>query len=121
MLDQTQRLTISEDHPSVYDQIWDSPGKVIFFYRSATHLVANIKDLTEVLKSDSEQVDYMEEQVGESSDCQRKGNTPTGKWSTTCTYDIYMVDTPRSSDGDDPNGGGGNDGNEWQWQWEQRR
>lgn len=35
---------------------------------------------------------------------------PTGKWTATSTYDIYMVDTTCNNGGGNNNDGGGGDG-----------
>ena len=42
----------------------------------------------------SEDIDSMEDDVGEELE-----PPPTGRWTTTSSYDIYMVDTPKESDG----------------------
>jgi hypothetical protein len=107
MLDQIQKHAVSDDQPSVYDRIWESPRKVGFFDPPTTHLVANIEDLTEVLQNCSDEVDDMDEEVGESSGSPPAATTPMGKWTATSTYDIYMVDTPHSSGGGNPNNGRG--------------
>lgn len=46
MLDRIQKLAISDDQPSIYERIWESPGKVGNFGPPSTHLVTNIEDLT---------------------------------------------------------------------------
>lgn len=61
--------------------------------------------------SGSDEVDDMDEEVGESSDSLPTATAPTGKWKATSTYDIYMVDMPHNSGSGNTNNGGGGDGN----------
>lgn len=42
MLDQIQKLAISDDQPSIYEQLWESPGQVRIYGPPSSHLVANI-------------------------------------------------------------------------------
>lgn len=80
MLDRIQDLTISYDHASIYDQIWEKVGEFGIFGPPSTHLVATVEDLNDVLAS------TFEEAV-------------TGAWSATSTYDVYMVDTLKDGGG----------------------
>ena len=46
----------------------------------------------------SEDIDGMDDDAGE----EQAQNPPvTGRWTATSSYDVYMVDTPKNSDGDD--------------------
>ena len=55
-----------------------------------THLIATVDDLTDMLDFDSEDNDGMDDDDGEEWE-----PPPTGRWTTTSSYDIYMVDTPK--------------------------
>ena len=48
-----------------------------------------------MLDFDSDDTDGMDVGAGDDSE-------PTGHWTATSTYDIYMVDTPKEDDGDKP-------------------
>ena len=43
----------------------------------------------------SEDIDGMDDDAGD-----EKEPPPTGRWTATSSYDIYMVDTPKEGDGD---------------------
>jgi hypothetical protein len=65
MLDQIQKLMISDEQTSVYDRIRENPGKA----EIRDHpLVANVKDLTDILASASKERADMDNNAGESSD-----------------------------------------------------
>ena len=49
-----------------------------------------------MLDFDSEDIDGMDDDAGEEQE-----PPPTGRWTTTSSYDIYMVDTPKEGDGDE--------------------
>ena len=55
-----------------------------------THLIATVNDLTDMLDFDSEDIDGMDDDVGEEHE-----PPPSGRWTATSSYDIYMVDTPK--------------------------
>ena len=59
-----------------------------------THLIAIVDDLTDMLDFGSEDIDGMDDDAGEEQE-----PPPTGRWTATSSYDIYMVDTPKESDG----------------------
>ena len=48
-----------------------------------------------MLDFDSEDIDGMDEDAGDEQE-----PPPTGRWTATSSYDIYMVDTPKEGDGD---------------------
>lgn len=50
------------------NQIVELPEEVDFFNPPNTHLIADVKDLTDVLKGTTDEVDDTEEEVGESTD-----------------------------------------------------
>ena len=49
-----------------------------------------------MLDFDSEDIDDMDDDAGEEQE-----PPPTGRWTATSSYDIYMVDTPKENNGDD--------------------
>ena len=59
-----------------------------------THLLATVDDLTDMLNFDSEDINGMDDDAGDEQE-----PPPTGCWTATSSYDIYMVDTPNESDG----------------------
>ena len=61
-----------------------------------THLIATINDLTVVLDFNSEDIDGMDDDAGEEQE-----PPPTGRWTATSSYDIYMVDTPKEYNGEE--------------------
>ena len=61
-----------------------------------THLVATVDDLTDMLDFGSEDFDGMDDEAGDEQD-----PPPSGNWTTTSSYDIYMVDTPKEANGDE--------------------
>ena len=52
--------------------------------------IATIHDLTDMLDYDSKDIDNMDDDAGEEQE-----PPPTGHWTATSSYDIYMVDTPK--------------------------
>ena len=58
-----------------------------------THLVATVDDLTDMLDFDSEDIDGMDDDAGNEQE-----PPPTGHWTPTSSYDVYMVDTPKEND-----------------------
>ena len=45
---------------------------------------------------DSEDIDGMDDDAGDEQE-----PPPTGRWTATSSYDIYMVDTPKEGNGDE--------------------
>ena len=60
-----------------------------------THFIAMIDDLTDVLDFDSEDIDGMDDDAEEASES-------LGRGTTTLSHDIYMVDTPKKDESDNP-------------------
>ena len=52
-----------------------------------------------MLNFDSKDVDGMDDDAGDEQE-----PPPTGRWTTTSSYDIYMVDTPKEGNGDETAG-----------------
>ena len=69
-----------------------------FYFPHATHFIATVKDLTDMLDYASEDIDGMDDDAG---DEQAQIPPFTGRWTATSSYDVYMVDTPKKGDGDD--------------------
>ena len=59
-----------------------------------THLIATVDNFTDMLDFDSEDIDGMDDDAGEEQE-----PPPTGRLIATSSYDIYMVDTPKGSNG----------------------
>ena len=55
-----------------------------------THLIATGDDSTDMLDFDSEDIDGMDDDAGGEEE-----PPPTGRWTYTSSYDVYMVDTPK--------------------------
>ena len=64
----------------------------------ATHFIATVEDLTDTLYYGSEDINGMDDDADE-----EQGQNPpfTGQWTTTSSYDVYMVDAPKNNSGDD--------------------
>ena len=100
MLDRIQNLGISDDQTSVYDRIGDKSRGAGIFVPPATHLVATIEDLTDILDNASDEaVDIYEDANDMSYTASPLATSNTGKWAATSTYDVYMVDTPKGDEG----------------------
>ena len=52
-----------------------------------------------MLEFDSEDIDGINNDAGKEQE-----QPPTGRWTTTSSYDIYMVDTPKENNGDEAMG-----------------
>ena len=65
-----------------------------FRFPPATHFIATVEDLTDVLDYGSEHIDGMDDDADK-----EQGQDPpfTAHWTTTSSYDVYMVDTPKKS------------------------
>lgn len=104
MFDQIQEIAKSDFSIWASNWIVEFPAGVNFFYSPTTHLVANVKDLTNVLEGTADEAEEKEEETNESTESRQPA---TSIWKETTTYDIYMVDTPNTSN----NGDGDDDGN----------
>ena len=76
-------------------QDWDTDDEEIR-HPPTTHLIATIDDLTDMLDFDSEDIDGMDDDAGEEQE-----PPPTGRWTATSSYDVYMVDTPKENNGEE--------------------
>ena len=69
-----------------------------FCFPPATHFIATVEDLTDTLDYGSEDIDGMDDDADE----EQNQNLPfTGRWTATSSYDVYMVDTPKTTNDDD--------------------
>jgi hypothetical protein len=93
MLDQIQSLSILDGKTWVYDKIELKANDREIYIPPTTHLVTTIDDLTDVL--DYDVVTDMDEDVDGLAETTLP-QTNTGKWTTTSTYNVYMVNTPKS-------------------------
>ena len=73
-------------------------GNRELYFPPTTHFIATVEDLTDMLDYTSEDIDGMDDDVGE----EEARNPPfTGRWTATSSYDVYMVDAPKENSGDD--------------------
>ena len=69
-----------------------------FRFPPTTHFIATIEDLIDMLDYSSEDIDGMNDDVGE----EEAQNQPfIRRWTTTSSYDVYMVDAPKENSSDD--------------------
>ena len=87
-------LSLSGDSWPNYVRLeWESGDEEIRF-PPTTHLIATVDDFTDVLNFDSKDIDDIDDDAGAEQE-----PPPTGRWTTTSSYDIYMVDTPKENNG----------------------
>ena len=94
-------LSLSGDPWTNYVQLeWEEDDEI----RSppTTHLIATVDDLTDMPDFGSEDIDGMDDDAGEEQE-----PPPTGRWTATSSYDIYIYIwwTLRKKAGDETNGG----------------
>ena len=96
MLNSLKSLSLSGGSEPNYVRLEWEVGDEGIRCRPTTHFVAMIDDLTHVLDFGFEVIDGMD-------DVARDIQEPplTGRWIATSSYDIYMVDTPKESNGDE--------------------
>ena len=84
-----------EPWPDYGQQDWDADNEEIR-RPPTTHFVATVDDLTDMLDFGSEDIDGMDDDVGDEHE-----PAPIGYWEATSSHDIYMVDTPNEGNGDE--------------------
>ena len=95
MLNSLKSLSLSGDSRPNYVRLeWEADDEGIR-YPPTTHLIANVDDLTDMLDFNSEDIDGMDDDAGEEQE-----PPLTRRWTATSSYDIYMVDTPKETNGD---------------------
>ena len=77
--------------PNYVRQDWDADNEEICG-PPTTHLVATVDDLTDMLDFDSEDIDGMDDNVGDEEE-----PLPIGHWMRTSSYDVYVVDAPKEN------------------------
>ena len=93
ILNSLRSLSLSgEPWPDYGQQDWDADNKEIQ-RPPTTRFVATVDDLTDMLDFDSEDIDGMDDDAGDEQE-----PLPTGHWTPTSSYDVYMVDTPKEND-----------------------
>ena len=97
MLKSLKNLSLEKDSQPNYVQFELETDDEEFCFPPATHFIATVDDLTDVLDYGSEDIDGMDDDADK-----EQGQDPpfTGRWTATSSYDVYMVDTPKGS-GDD--------------------
>ena len=83
---------LGEPWPDYGQQDWDADDKEIR-HPPTTHLIATVDDSTDMLDFDSEDIDGMDDDAGGEEE-----PPPTRRWTSTSSYDVYMVDTPKEND-----------------------
>ena len=78
--------------PNYVRQDWDADDREIR-RPPTTHFVATVDDLPDMLDFDSEDIDGMDDDAGGEEE-----PPPTGCWTSTSSYDVCMVDTPKEDD-----------------------
>ena len=90
-------LVITEEQRPNYAQPALGAESREFYVPPTTHFIVNVEDLTNMLDYDSEDIDSMDDDVGE-EDTQ---NPPfTGHRAATSSYVVYLVDAPKENNGD---------------------
>ena len=96
MLNSLKSLPLSGDSWPNYVRLeWESDDEEIC-YPPTTHLIDTVDNLTDTLDFDSEDIDGMDDDAGDEQE-----PPPTGRWTATSSYDVYMVDTPKENNGEE--------------------
>ena len=93
MLNSLKSLSLSGDSWPNYVRLEWEAGDEGIRCPPTTHFIATLDDVTDMLDFDSDDTDGMD--VGAGDDLEPP---PTGRWTATSSYDIYMVDTPKEDD-----------------------
>src|SRR3954471_14512432 len=93
ILNSLKSLSLSgEPWPDYGQRRWDMDDEEIQS-PPTTHLVATVDNLNDVLNFDSEDIDDMDDDAGDTDE-----PTPIGHRKATSSHDVYMVDTPKGSE-----------------------
>ena len=96
ILNSLKSLSLSrEPRPDYGRGVWDADDEEIRT-PPTTHLVATVDNLTDMLDSDSEDINGMDADKGDDQE-----PAPIGRRKATSSYDVYMVDTPNRNDNED--------------------
>ena len=85
MLNSLKPLSLLGDSRPNYDRLEWEAGDEGIRCPPTTHFIATVDDLTDVLDFDSEDIDGVDDYVGEEQE-----PPPTGHWTATSSYDIYI-------------------------------
>ena len=97
VLKSLKNLSLEKDSRPNYVRFELETDDEEFRFPPATHFIATVDDLTDVLDYGSEDIDGMDDDA----DKEQSQYPPfTGRWMATSTYDVYMVDTPAKKDDD---------------------
>ena len=97
VLKSLKNLSLEKDSQPNYVRFELEMDDEEFCFPPATHFIATVDDLTDVLDYGSEDIDGMDDDAEKE---QGQDLPFTGRWTATSSYDVYMVDTPKGS-GDD--------------------
>lgn len=96
VLNSLKSLSLSGDSWPNYVRVeWEEDDEGLC-HPPTTHLISTVDDLINTLDYDSEDIDGMDDDAGDEHE-----PPPTGRWTATSSYDIYMVDTPKDNNGND--------------------
>ena len=96
MLNSLKSPSLSGDSGSNYVRLEWEAGDEGIRCPPTIHLITMIDDLTNVMDFEFEDIDGMDDDAGDVQEPQL-----TGRWTATSSYDIYMVDTPKETNGDE--------------------
>ena len=87
-------MSLEEDSQPNYVRFELEADDEEFCFPPATHFIATVDDLTDVLDYGSKDIDGMDDDADK-----EQGQDPpfTGRWTATSSYDVYMVDTPKNN------------------------
>ena len=94
MLNSLKSLSLAGDSQPNYFRSGLGADDREFCFPTATHFIDTVEDLTDTLDYDSEDIDGMDDDANEEQD----QNPPfTRHWTATSSYDVYTVDTPKTT------------------------
>ena len=97
MLNSLKNLSLAGDSQPNYVRFELGADDGEFRFPPATHFIATVEDLTDTLDYGFEDIDGMDDDADE----EQNQNPPfTGRWTATSSYDVYMVDTPKTTNDD---------------------
>ena len=98
VLNSLKNLSLEEDSQPNYVRVELETDDEEFCFPPATHFIATVDDLTDVLDYGSEDIDGMDDDADK-----EQGQAPPfmGRGTATSSYDVYMVDTPKKASDDD--------------------
>ena len=96
MLNSLKSLSLSGDSWPNYVRLEWEAGDEGIHCQPTTHFIATIDDLNDVLDFDFKDIDGMDDDAGDIQE-----PPVTGRWTSTSSSNIYMVDTPKETNGDE--------------------